>query len=440
MTTSAFGGWLRIPGLTPSKPALVSTPDCRLFLVVRGADDRIYLNVFSGSTWSGWRTIPGSTVDSPAIALLGNVLHIIVRGKSPTTYSLYHGRFDTSSNTWLGWTLMSGSTPSAPDLATDPVGGRIFLAVRGMNNRIYINTWQSTAWVGWNSIPTGSTVQGPAIWYYDEILYAMVVGSSSNNLYFNSMISAIGKWLTWTRIQGASKSVPELSASISGAVPSPQMDLYTLPAAALSPSGGLINRALLVSVSGTQTVTAKPSESLSLNLNYQIWQGTNPYEIDQLMLIASWTPSWPPPSGYYWGIYSDIPPDYPGTSGSVLVQLNAPSNPGTYYLWFVFDPNYGYSEAAADFKTPLTTPAHIKVIVSTTAPPSGGEFPGGTNTIITGQQVVLPAKIDADLYVRRNENCKSLHISIPAYIRRFVTDQDGKLPLTQLWVAYRQPY
>jgi hypothetical protein len=81
------------------------------------------------------------------------------------------------------------------------------------------------------------------------------------------------------------------------------------------------------------------------------------------MFIASWAPNWPPSSGYYWGIYSGIPPASPGTTGSVSFSLTAPSTPGVYYLWFVFDANLGYSQAASTFNTPLVTPAHIEILV-----------------------------------------------------------------------------
>ena len=161
-------------------------------------------------------------------------------------------------------------------------------------------------------------------------------------------------------------------------------DLYSLPACAIGPDGKLVGRALLTSVSGKQTVTAQPGETLTFSVSYQIWQGNNPHEIDQLMFIPSWTPSWPPPSGYYYGIYSHVPTSSPGDSGSQSFSLTAPSTSGTYYLWFVFDANYGYDQASADFRTQISGEAHIKIIVqpevqtliaSISAQPTSGEAP-----------------------------------------------------------------
>lgn len=141
-------------------------------------------------------------------------------------------------------------------------------------------------------------------------------------------------------------------------------NLYSLPANAILPNKSLIERALLRFVSPNQTIVASPGETISLSIGYQIWQGQNPNEIDQLLLIYSWTPSWPPPKGYYVGIYNDIPPSYPGTTGNVKVSITVPKMSGTYYLWLGWAAHYGIDQAASTFTQPLSLPAHIKVVVS----------------------------------------------------------------------------
>jgi hypothetical protein len=140
-------------------------------------------------------------------------------------------------------------------------------------------------------------------------------------------------------------------------------DLYALPAGAIGPGGSLVDRALLSSVNPNQTLKVSAGEMISLTINYEIWQGSNPSERDQLLLIFSWTPVWPPSSGYCVGIYDGVPTAYPGYSGDKVVEIQAPSVSGTYYIWFCFGANYGIDKAAEDFKEPLSTPAHIKIIV-----------------------------------------------------------------------------
>jgi hypothetical protein len=166
---------------------------------------------------------------------------------------------------------------------------------------------------------------------------------------------------------------------------------------AITPDGSPVTRALLTS--GSQAISASPGESISFTVSYQIWQGANPGELDQLMLIASWTPSWPPPRGYYWGIYTGSPPPSPGVSGSTSLTVTAPSTPGTYYLWFVFDANYGIDQAAADFRSQLSPPGPIEIDVSQPPTPttcSGGQYWNGAQCVCPsgqqwdGQQCVTP--------------------------------------------------
>jgi len=140
-------------------------------------------------------------------------------------------------------------------------------------------------------------------------------------------------------------------------------ELYSLPANAILPDRSLIDRAILRSITPSQTIIASPGQKITLTVSYQIWQGQNPSEIDQLLLIYSWTPSWPPPKGYYVGIYNGIPPSYPGTTGSVQVDITVPTTSGTYYLWLGWAAHYGIDQAASTFTKPLSLPAYVKIVV-----------------------------------------------------------------------------
>jgi uncharacterized repeat protein (TIGR02543 family) len=165
-------------------------------------------------------------------------------------------------------------------------------------------------------------------------------------------------WITFTFTQTSSITWNWRVVSTNG-------DLFTLPAGALDINRQVINRARLSSVSSGQTITVSPGQSFSVNYGYQLWEGSNPSEIDQLLFICSWTSSWPPTSDYYRGIYSSIPPNYPGDSGTGSATFVAPSTPGTYYIWFCFEANYGFEQAANSFTNSLAGyPAAVKVIVN----------------------------------------------------------------------------
>ena len=152
-------------------------------------------------------------------------------------------------------------------------------------------------------------------------------------------------------------------------------DLYELPACAVygisaSGSSDLADNAYLTSVA-PQTVIVLPGQNVSFAISYQIWLDPKlaPYPPYLLLFIASWTPSWPPPSmNFIRSVYTGAPPSGPpGTKGSASFQMTAPIETGTYLLWFVWlsgfqNPLYGVSIM---FSSPLRPPGHIKVIVST---------------------------------------------------------------------------
>jgi len=142
-----------------------------------------------------------------------------------------------------------------------------------------------------------------------------------------------------------------------------EQDLFSLPAKALTPSGDLFERGLLGAVSPRQTITTDPGQTISLTVNYQIWQGGNPTELDQLFLIASWTPSWPPPPGYYYPVYNSVPRSFPGYTGTSILSIAAPTTLGTYYLWFCSNAEYNMQDAANAYRSPLKPPAHVRIIV-----------------------------------------------------------------------------
>src|SRR6187200_1670869 len=58
-------GWTAVnntqldPGFTTAAPAAVSRNNGQVDVIVRGTDDRVYLNAYNGSAWSGWAQIPG---------------------------------------------------------------------------------------------------------------------------------------------------------------------------------------------------------------------------------------------------------------------------------------------------------------------------------------------------------------------------------------------
>ena len=211
--TGAFTGWSQVGGTTPSKPAIaIDQGSGYLWVAVRGMDDGIYIKGMNLSTgdWSEWERLPGKTSEAPAIAAHNDMLHIVVKGVSDN--SLWHGIYDIGLGEFLGWNKVSGATPSAPDLAVDS-RGYIYLAVRGMNDKIYINRYDGSSWLGWEQIPTGTTAQGPAIAFdSNDNLHVMVTSSAGDGrIYHCYKDSNTNTWTSWSRLIGATPSEPELT-------------------------------------------------------------------------------------------------------------------------------------------------------------------------------------------------------------------------------------
>jgi hypothetical protein len=145
-------------------------------------------------------------------------------------------------------------------------------------------------------------------------------------------------------------------------------DLLSLPAAYYSQppyhlaTTSLENHGSLTAVS-QQTVAVSPGQSVSMSITYTIYAPYNPNEIDQLFLVESWTPTWPP-AGYTISLYNDIP----GTSSRTKTQtisFNAPLVAGTYYLWLCYDAQYTMQNAVNQRTSSMAgLPAHFKVVVS----------------------------------------------------------------------------
>jgi len=120
LDTSVFSAWQRIGGATESNPMLVCVgSSLELYLVVRGLDDCIYINVWNGVDWQGWIALSsGATCDGAAATLLRGQLHVVVRGLDGIT--LWHGYLSdpTDPSSFSGWSWLSGSTDSEPILTS----------------------------------------------------------------------------------------------------------------------------------------------------------------------------------------------------------------------------------------------------------------------------------------------------------------------------------
>jgi hypothetical protein len=213
LTTNAFSGWTLISGATPSTPTLTSNGTV-LSLVVRGYDNRIYYRIhsFSPRSWGSWNVLTGATCDSPAAAMLGNNLHIVVRGLEGN--SLWNIVVQPNVGVVRNWILLSGATPSKPVLTANQTANKLYLAVRGFDNKIYWRTYDGAGdtWAGWSMVPTGATCDGPGTMILDNKLQIVVRDMSGSTLYHGYVDLTTNAFSGWTLISGATPSTPILTS------------------------------------------------------------------------------------------------------------------------------------------------------------------------------------------------------------------------------------
>ncbi len=158
----------------------------------------------------------------------------------------------------------------------------------------------------------------------------------------------------------SSNSPSLLTLPAGGRQPNPSnpdlIDLWTLRELDLNDSG--------------QVVYAHPSDLISGFCEYQVYNPSGcPGCIDCGIFILSWTPSWPPPAGYYIEIFITMAPTYPGIIQTKAFTFNAPSSVGTYYLYWGGGLQVSYANTANQFTSALAPPAHGVIHVVDPAAP-----------------------------------------------------------------------
>lgn len=117
-----------------------------------------------------------------------------------------------------------------------------------------------------------------------------------------------------------------------------------------------------------QEFRVQPGATFELTLTVQRWEDGGCGIISQVFLLVSWTPSWPPPAGYYHGLYNGQPCPYPGVTFTSTVSLQAPTAPGVYYIWVGGSADYSIEQGVRAYDAPLTARAHARVVVGDPGP------------------------------------------------------------------------
>jgi len=180
-----------------------------LWVTVRGTDNRLYQREITptGSLLS-WRVLTGYSNKTPTTAIFINRDYIFV--KSDVNNDIWYNYVIPDTGRSLGtWTKIDGATPDKMSAAV--FNNRLYLAVRGTDNRIYIRYMTTGGTFSpWSAVPGGFTTMPPAITAFNNYLYLIVKDATDNKIWWNKMDTA-GNWAGWQLMDGMSPSTAALT-------------------------------------------------------------------------------------------------------------------------------------------------------------------------------------------------------------------------------------
>jgi len=188
------GAWHKLSGSTTSGPAINATSSNELYVMVRGKDNGIYWCKVSTSGMSPiqgpWHGLSGATNDSPSFFMVGLDMYVAVRGMND---GIYWSKVNLGTFAQSAWQKITGKAYRSPAIAYYDVDPNYFtIVVTGFDYRIYYQHVRisDNYQTGWNVLPSGSTLRGPAIHAEGGDLYAAVMGND-HGIYWTSWSSSL---------------------------------------------------------------------------------------------------------------------------------------------------------------------------------------------------------------------------------------------------------
>ena len=157
-------GWTNLGGIAASDPVVVSRSAGTLDVFIRGTDNALWHQAWSGTSWSGWESLGGVLGSSPAAVATGaGRLDVFIRGQEGALWT----RSWTGS--WNGWQGLGGVIVGPPS-AVSLNGSRLDVFIRGQEGGLWQRTWNGASWANWQGLsgilsagPTATTAGGTRI-------------------------------------------------------------------------------------------------------------------------------------------------------------------------------------------------------------------------------------------------------------------------------------
>jgi hypothetical protein len=209
-------GWQSLGGFIKGTPAVVALgPDSppaqlpkQLMVFGRGSDDGLYVNHLNGATWSGWQGLGGTLTSDPVAVARGSIVDVFFRGAGGDVIERrWNGSYWESPVGLGGW--IEGNIDAA---ATET--NLIFVFARA-GQTSFVNQFNGSSWSGWQSLGT-AVVSDPAAVAWSNPPYSKVFVAYrgvDDKLYATGWSSMTGTWSNWTSNGGNVSIRPMLTSA-----------------------------------------------------------------------------------------------------------------------------------------------------------------------------------------------------------------------------------
>lgn len=157
-TGSGFAGWLTHGGILTSDPGALSNPNTSSGdeVFVRGTDNAIWTQRFASGAGQGWVTLGGIGASGPDGDAYPGGTHrdVFVQG---TDGQLWQKSSSDGGVTWGAWQGLGGILTADPG-AVSSQSGHIDVFVRGTDRQMWWKSWNGTTWSAW--VPLGGILVG----------------------------------------------------------------------------------------------------------------------------------------------------------------------------------------------------------------------------------------------------------------------------------------
>ena len=206
-----IGPWQSIAYNATDRAPAIATYMGRIWVAWKGGDKKIYFN-FSDTDGNfgtpgagpGFKLTDGSTDDSPALAVFNDRLYLAIKGLNNGIYVRYVTGY-YNGGTWSPWQVVPGATMNSPGLTVVDTGigyPRLYMAVRGMNNNVYVNSMGTDDVWGYWSDYGGQIDDAPALAWHNSVLYVAVKNWVLIYVRKHYLTPYYGQLLPWEWVSG----------------------------------------------------------------------------------------------------------------------------------------------------------------------------------------------------------------------------------------------